>query len=106
MRDSHKRFLMQISISAFVAVATPALTAGLMVGAQQVADAASTPVSISANLTRDTNKSATANSRHATRPPARLSPLAGDDKAAWENANSIHVQFKRRASAVKAVASR
>ncbi|HEY2033707.1 MAG TPA: hypothetical protein VGH02_08470 [Rhizomicrobium sp.] len=32
----------------------------------------------------------------ATREPAKLSVLAGNDKAAWESAHSVHVDFRHR----------
>jgi hypothetical protein len=32
----------------------------------------------------------------ATHGPAKLSVLVGNDKAAWESAHSVHVDFRRK----------
>jgi len=109
MRDSSKRFFMQLSISMFAALATPALAAGLVAGTGQAValandDAVASDVSYSPQASAPAASQTIAN--YATHGPTRLSPLAGSDKAAWESAHAVHVQFKHAPVASKTVAIR
>ena len=85
-----KKLTRNLWISAVCAVATPALAAGLVEGTsaavRTVADAA-TPPGLGGVLPQDST--AIERLQHvATRAPARLSPLAGNDEIAWESVKS------------------
>jgi hypothetical protein len=87
---SFKRHAAQFAISAALAAVTPAAAAGLVEGvsvaATTVDQAGAVPV-----LVADTgNLPAPQPDKVATHEPARLSPLAGNDKTAWDSAKSIH----------------
>ncbi len=95
MNTKFRRTLMQLAISAAVAVVTPAAAAGLVEGvsaaANTVADA-STPsiVSIDSN-----GGSQMPDSRVATHGPMRLSALAGDDDLAKADVRNAPHRTKR-----------
>jgi|GEM_PF-1840375 len=91
-----KKFLIQIGISAFVAVATPALAAGVMAATVMVSASDSdsampgTPA-YAPDMAAGGSDRITDQPQRATHAPTRLSILAGNDKAAWDSANSVHV---------------
>ncbi|HEX3675483.1 MAG TPA: hypothetical protein VHU87_14530 [Rhizomicrobium sp.] len=93
MTNKFRRILMQLAISATVAIATPALAAGLVEG---VSAATSTVAGANTILPDDTGggsatlAAAPADSHVATHAPLRLSALAGEDDAAWADARSVH----------------
>jgi hypothetical protein len=93
MTSKFRRTLMQLAISAAVAVATPAVAAGLVEG---VSAATNTVADANSILPTDTDggsstpAAAPADSHVATRAPLRLSALAGEDDAAWADAKSVH----------------
>lgn len=107
MRESSKRFLTHLSISALAAVATPAIAAGLVVGTQQAVSVAdSDPLGTTSYAPTDIAPAASdVRENYATHAPTRLSPLAGTDKQAWESAHAVHVRFEHKQSPT-AVASR
>lgn len=94
-----QKFLTQLAISAFVAVATPALAAGLMTGVSATGTASDAVLAPTIAVS-DTGDGGTVNSGSspllASHSPARLSALAGDDDAAWSSAHSVHVEFAKR----------
>jgi hypothetical protein len=83
---SFKRHAAQFAISAALAAVTPAAAAGLVEGvsvaATTVDQAGVVPVADTGNLPQP--------EKVATHEPARLSPLAGNDKTARDSAKSIH----------------
>jgi len=83
---SFKRHAAQFAISAALAAVTPAAAAGLVEGvsvaATTVDQAGVVPVADASNLPQP--------EKVATHEPARLSPLAGNDKTARDSAKSIH----------------
>ena len=85
---SFKRHAAQFAISAALAAVTPAAAAGLVEGvsvaATTVDQAGAVPV-----LVADTGNLPQPE-KVATHEPARLSPLAGNDKTARDSAKSIH----------------
>lgn len=98
MGGTGRRFLFHLAISAVVAVATPAIAAGLMAGPSAAASADTETVSNAIYSTEDA-VGASINSDPsrfvATHGPAKLSVLVGNDQAAWESAHSVHVDFRR-----------
>jgi hypothetical protein len=109
MRDSRKRFLIHLSISALAALATPAIAAGLVIGTGQVFYVADSSTPGIATASVPTDQAPAANrlrENYATHEPARLSPLAGNDKAAWDSAHAVHVQFKQKPASPDIVAIR
>jgi hypothetical protein len=93
MRAKLRRTLTQLAISAAVAVVTPAAAAGIVEGVSQAATTvadATTPSIISNDLGGTQIQT---DSRIATRAPARLSDLAGEDDTAWAAAGrKLHVK--------------
>jgi len=94
MGEAGQRFFMQLAISAVVAVATPALAAGLVAGASVAAsvggdalNGAIGPGAATPDIDSDPSPYI------ATHDPARLSALAGNDDAARESVRSVHVRF-------------
>jgi hypothetical protein len=98
MGRTGQKFLMQVAISAAVAIATPAIAAGLVAGASAAASAGTETIS-SAIYSTDEGAGPSINSDAspfiATHGPAKLSVLVGNDKAAWDSAHSVHVDFRR-----------
>jgi hypothetical protein len=93
-------FFTQLTISALVAVATPALAAGLMTGVSATGSA-SDVVLTPTIATSDAGAGAPVSADPsllvvASHGPARLSALAGDDDAAWSSAHAVHVEFAKR----------
>jgi hypothetical protein len=81
MRMHRRRFANRFLISAFVALATPAMAAGLVEG---VSVTAATVASVTQPLTPD-ERSGGVNGRVATHGPARLSLLVGNGDLAYQN---------------------
>ena len=99
MGKAGQKFIIRFTISAMVAIATPALAAGLVAGASVAAsaggeaiDTAVYPAASAAtpDINSDTSPFV------ATRDPARLSALAGNDDIARDSVHSVHVNFARR----------
>lgn len=94
-----QRFLTQLAISTVVAIASPAVAAGLLTGASVVASTNNSPGS-AIYSTDSAAGAAAANSEAppfvATHAPAKLSVLVGNDDAAWASAHSVHVVRKVR----------
>jgi hypothetical protein len=91
-----RRLLMQIAISAGVAIVTPAAAAGLIEGvsaaATTVADATAPNQSIYPDQGADAETAPAAVATHA---PTRLSALAGSDATAWADVgHPVHVSRK------------
>ena len=83
MRRHRRRFAVRFLISAFVAVTTPALAAGVVVG---VSAAATTVADVTQQPGRpDDQTDAGVNGRVATHGPARLSVLVGKGDLAYQN---------------------
>ena len=90
------RFVKQFAISAIVAVTTPAVAAGLVAGtsvAMQNSNLASAVYSTTDDVGSPPADDASKQASHA---PMRLSVLAGNDKAAWDSAHSVHVNFSHK----------
>ena len=94
-----QKFFIRLAISAGVAIASPALAAGLVVGTSAAASAgvdglgnAIYPADASAD-TADISDSSPAVATHG---PTKLTVLAGNDAAAWASAHSVHVEFAKR----------
>jgi hypothetical protein len=81
MHAHRRRFAVRFLISAFVALATPAVAAGLVEG---VSVTATTVAYATQHLTPDEG-SAGVNGRVATHGPARLSVLVGTGDLAYQN---------------------
>jgi hypothetical protein len=81
MRTQRRRFAIRFLISAAVALATPAVAAGLVEG---VSVTAATVADATQPLPPD-DRSSGVNGRVATRGPARLSVLVGNGDLAYEN---------------------
>jgi hypothetical protein len=94
VQSKFHKFAKAIIISAFAAVVTPALGAGVVAGtakAVQVVADASTPARLQAV---DSNTADDArDDSGVSAGPRRLSPLAGTDDRAWNNAKSVHVHL-------------
>ncbi len=101
MRTVGKKFFIQIGISAFVAVATPALAAGVMAGATVMASTSDSDALVQGAPAYAPDVAAGGSDRIADEPqsathgPKRLSALAGDDKAAWDSAHAVHVTWRK-----------
>jgi hypothetical protein len=91
-----KRFAMQFAISALVAVATPAVAAGLVAGTSVAMQTSNTAIGSAIYSTSDNDAGPQTDSQQASHAPARLSVLVGNDKAAWDSAHSVHVVFSRK----------
>jgi hypothetical protein len=89
---------MQFGISAVVALATPAVAAGLVAGTSVAMQSGDTAIDNAIYSTADGDSSAPADSgsKQASHAPARLSVLVGNDDAAWRSAHSVHVIFTRK----------
>ncbi len=90
-----RKFLLQLAISTVAAIVTPAMAAGLVPGASAGAEAVGSTMypsddAVGPAVNVDTSPYI------ATHGPAKLSVLVGNDKAAWESAHSVHVDFRRR----------
>ena len=98
MGRTGQRFLVQLAVSAIVAIATPAIAAGVLAGASAAASA-DTETIRTAIYPADEVVGDTINSDSspliATHAPAKLSVLVGNDQAAWDSAHSVHVDFRR-----------
>jgi hypothetical protein len=97
--DRTKRFWMRFAISTAVAVATPAVAAGLVAGTSVAIQTSSDAVNQTIYSTQDDGGAASAPnpaSVEATHGPARLTALVGNDQAAWDSAHSVHVTFTRK----------
>ena len=85
MSSQTSRLAKGLAIAAVFAVVTPAAGAGLVTAAAQgtllVADAATVPSLRASYAAPSGNEDGGG--------PARLSPLAGSDEAAWANARSV-----------------
>jgi hypothetical protein len=92
----NKRFAMQFAISALVAVATPAVAAGLVAGTSVAMQTGNAAIGNAIYSTSDSDAGPQADPQQASHAPARLSVLVGNDKAAWESAHSVHVIFSRK----------
>lgn len=92
------RFAMQLTISAIVAITTPAVAAGLVAGTSVAMQSRNTAINNAIYSTADSDAGAAADSApvQASHAPTRLSVLVGNDKAAWESARSVHVIFTRK----------
>jgi len=90
-----KKFLMRFSISALVAVATPAFAAALLTGASAAMQSGNTAIGGAIDSTSDNDAAAQPDPApaQASHAPARLSVLVGNDDAAWQSAHSVHVTF-------------
>jgi hypothetical protein len=99
MGRTGQRFLFQVAVSAIAAIATPAIAAGVLAGASAAASADTETISAAIYQT-DVAAGADINSDSspfiATHAPAKLSVLVGNDKAAWDSAHSVHVDFRHR----------
>jgi len=99
MGRTGQKFLLHLAISAVVAVATPAIAVGFMASTSAAASA-DTPTVSNAIYSTDDEVGTSINSDPspsiATHGPAKLSVLVGNDKAAWESAHSVHVDFRRK----------
>ena len=97
MRKSAKRLAVQVSLSAIVAVATPAVAAGLVAGTSVALETSNTAIG---STIYPKNDSATTDGNTATETathgPARLSALAGTDREAWNSARAVHMNFVRK----------
>jgi hypothetical protein len=94
-----KRFLAQFGISAVVALATPAVAAGLVAGTSVAMQTSNDAIGKAIYSTQDDSGMAaqrSPNAEQATHGPARLSALVGNDQAAWDSANSVHMNFTRK----------
>jgi hypothetical protein len=89
---------MQFAISAIVAVATPAVAAGLVAGTSVAMQSGNAAINNAIYSTADSDSGAQADAvpKEASHAPARLSILVGNDKAAWESAHSVHVDFSHK----------
>jgi hypothetical protein len=95
--NKNKRLLMQFAISALVAVATPAVAAGLVAGTSAAMEAANNQINPTIVSTADGDVAAPQiQPGIATHAPAKLSVLAGHDDAAWASAHSVHVDFHHK----------
>lgn len=93
----NKRFAMQFTISALVAVATPAVAAGLVAGTSVAMQTSNAAIGNAIYSTSDADAGPQTDSQQgASHAPARLSVLVGNDKAAWDSAHSVHVVFTRK----------
>jgi hypothetical protein len=97
MGRTRQKFLIRLAISASVAIASPAIAAGLVAGTSAAASAGAEglgntiyPADVSAGSSSDSSPAM------ATHGPAKLSVLAGTDDAAWASAHSVHVDFAKR----------
>jgi hypothetical protein len=96
MMSGKRRFLMQFAISAVVALATPAVAAGLVAGTSVAMQSSNMAIGNAIYPTQDDASAPVPQAySQATHGPARLSVLAGNDQAAWDNAHSVHVNFSR-----------
>lgn len=89
----NNRFAMQFAISALVAVATPAVAAGLVAGTSVAMQTSNAAIGNAIYSTSDADAGPQADTSQASHAPARLSVLVGNDKAAWDSAHSVHVVF-------------
>jgi len=92
----NNRFAMRFAISALVAVATPAVAAGLVAGTSVAMQTSNAAIGNAIYSTSDSDAGPQADSQEASHAPARLSALVGNDKAAWDSARSVHVIFTRK----------
>jgi hypothetical protein len=92
MTSKFRRTLMQLAISAAVAVATPAVAAGIVEGVSAATNSVADVTSIvpSDNGGGAASVAAPTDSHIATHAPLRLSALAGEDDTAWADARSAH----------------
>lgn len=94
-----QRFLIHLAVSAAVAIVTPAIAAGVLAGTSAAASADTETISAAIYQTDEiAGQSINSDSSPfiATHAPAKLSVLVGNDKAAWESAHSVHVDFRHR----------
>jgi hypothetical protein len=90
------RFAKQFAISAIVAVTTPAVAAGLVAGTSVAMQNSNLRGDIYSITDNDAGPQADDASKQASHAPARLTVLVGNDKAAWDSARSVHVDFSRK----------
>jgi hypothetical protein len=98
MGRTGQRFLFQVAVSAVVAIATPAMAAGVLAGASAAASAGTETIGAAIYQTDEMGSDINSDSSPfiATRAPAKLSVLVGNDKAAWDSAHSVHIDFRKR----------
>jgi len=96
---SFKRHAAQFAISAALAAVTPAAAAGLVEGVSVAATTVDQAGAVPVSLTDTDSVPASQPDKLATHEPARLSPLAGIDKTAWDSAKSVHPVNTRSSTA-------
>ena len=91
---------MQFAISAVVAVATPAIAAGLVAGTSVAMGTSGAAIG---NTIYPGDEEAPAVATPiatapigATHGPARLNVLVGNDQSAWDSVHSVHVNFSHK----------
>ena len=96
--SGRNRFAVQLAISALVALAKPAVAAGLVAGTSVAMQSGNAAIdhAIFSTADSDAGTQPDAASAEASHAPTRLSVLVGNDKAAWESARSVHVIFIRK----------
>jgi len=89
-----QKFLVHFAFSAIAAVVTPAMAAGLVAGTSAGTEAIGSAV-YPAEDPAGPAINGDSSPFVATHGPAKLSVLVGNDKAAWDSAHSVHVDFRR-----------
>ncbi len=96
MRSRLRKFSRAILFSSCVAIATPALAAGLVTGTAAAVKIVADANPVAGTEPAETSAGTPADQSATSTEPRRLSDLAGSDQRAWHSARDVHPRLSTR----------